>query len=104
MLAGHTRFAPDWYFGNRTVKWRASDAETMQDIATTVRSLSRSGHNIPHLVSDTESPVKFFDWRSHLEASFGNMTSITKYHHFFVFKDEPGVLHCKEYADSTDER
>ena len=103
MLVGHTKFAPDWHFGVWKVKWRASDAETMQDIATTVRASSRSGHNIPHLVSDTESPVKFFDWRSHLEASFRNIKNITKYHHFFVSKDEPGVLHCKKYADSTEE-
>ncbi|KAH3889933.1 hypothetical protein DPMN_014000 [Dreissena polymorpha] len=56
-----------------------------------------------NLVCDMESPVKFFEWRSHHEAEFRNIKIITKYHHFFVSKDDPGVLHCKEYAGSTKE-
>ncbi|KAH3809537.1 hypothetical protein DPMN_137910 [Dreissena polymorpha] len=50
-----------------------------------------------------ESPVEFFEWPSHHEAEFRNIKIITKYYHFFVSKDDPGVLHCKEYADSTKE-
>ncbi|XP_062566358.1 uncharacterized protein LOC134228694 [Saccostrea cucullata] len=67
MVAGHTKFDPDWNFGVRKVKWRSSTAETMNDIADTVRHSSRRGHNIPQLVSDPHTPVQFRDLKSYLQ-------------------------------------
>ncbi|XP_061190944.1 uncharacterized protein LOC133199075 [Saccostrea echinata] len=52
MVAGHTKFDPDWHFGVWMVKWRSSTAETMNDIADTVRHSSRRDQNILPSVND----------------------------------------------------
>lgn len=92
MVAGHTKFDPDWHFGVWKVKWRSSTAETMNEIAETVRHSSRRGHNIPQLVSDPQKPVKFSDWKSYLQRYFKPMKNIRGYHHFRVNADTPGVV------------
>lgn len=100
MLAGHTKFAPDYHFGIWKIKWRSSDAESLHDIAKTVADSSRSGHNIPQLVQDEEKPVLFFKWFEFFESQFRKMKSITKYHHFTFSCSKPGIVVCKEYVDS----
>ncbi|XP_056019021.1 uncharacterized protein LOC125672351 isoform X2 [Ostrea edulis] len=92
MVAGHTKFDPDWHFGVWKVKWRSSTAETMNEVAETVRHSSRRGHNIPQLVSDPQKPVKFSNWKSFLQRSFKPMKNIRGYHHFRVNADTPGVV------------
>ena len=47
MIAGHTKFAPDWHFGIWKVKWRDSDVETLAEVANSVRCSSRGGHTQP---------------------------------------------------------
>ena len=34
MIAGHTKFDPDWHFGVWKVKWRNSRAENMHDVGS----------------------------------------------------------------------
>lgn len=101
MVAGHTKFDPDWHFGVWKVKWRSSTAETMNEIAETVRHSSRRGHNIPQLVSDPQKPVKFSDWKSYLQRYFKPMKNIRGYHHFRVNAETPGVVECKEICNSV---
>ena len=95
MVVGHTKFAPDGHFGLWKLKWRNSTAETLEDIAKSVKTSSKNGHNVPHLVSDGTSPVKFFSWRNFLCKFFKALPGITKYHHFFITAHEPGVVTCK---------
>ena len=52
MIAGHTKFAPDWHFGIWKVKWRDSDVETLAEVANSVRCSSRGGHNQTQLIDD----------------------------------------------------
>ncbi|XP_052760849.1 uncharacterized protein LOC128203463 [Mya arenaria] len=59
MEAGHTKFSPDWHFGLWKVKWRASNGETLEEVADTVRKSFWGGYNIPHLVNDPAKPVTF---------------------------------------------
>ncbi|XP_062610795.1 uncharacterized protein LOC134272593 [Saccostrea cucullata] len=101
MVAGHTKFDPDWHFGVWKVKWRSSTAETMNEIADTVRHSSRRGHNIPQLVSDPQTPVQFRDWKSYFEQFFKPLKNIRGYHHFRVSAETPGVVECKELCNSV---
>ena len=101
MVAGHIKFDPDWHFGVWKLKWRSSSAETMSEIAETVCRSSRRGHNIPQLVSDPQKPVKFRDWKSHLQHYFRPMKNIRSYHHFRVDAESPGVVECKELCNSV---
>ncbi|XP_052769713.1 uncharacterized protein LOC128209636 [Mya arenaria] len=102
MLAGHTKFAPDCHFGIWKVKWRCCNAENLQEIAHTVSASSKSGHNIPQLVNDPQQPVTFHSWKSFLNTYFKTLKNITKYHHFHVSKQKPGVVVCKEFVDSSE--
>ncbi|WAR14030.1 hypothetical protein MAR_004135 [Mya arenaria] len=43
--------------GANSVKWRASNGETLEEVADTVRKSFWGGYNIPHLVNDPAKPV-----------------------------------------------
>ncbi|XP_062605029.1 uncharacterized protein LOC134268076 isoform X2 [Saccostrea cucullata] len=70
MVAGHTKFEPDWHFGVWKVHWRNTYAETISQVAESVRTSSRSGHNIPQVVGDGEDPVLFYEWKNYLQVYF----------------------------------
>ena len=101
MEAGHTKFTPDWHFGLWKMKWRHSTAETLEEVSSTVYSLSRNGHNIPQLVNDGDKSVQFYDWSSYFDEYFKKLPSIRKYHHFKMSSESPGIVFVKEYADSV---
>ncbi|XP_069108896.1 LOW QUALITY PROTEIN: uncharacterized protein [Argopecten irradians] len=100
MIAGHTKFDPDWHFGVWKLRWRSSNAESLEEVARTVTTSSRSGHNIPQLVQDEEKPVIFRDWKCYLKQYFKPLKNLTKYHHFLVESTKPGEVLCKEVGDS----
>jgi len=104
MIAGHTKFAPDWHFGIWEVRWRSSDAETLQDVANTVTRSSKNGHNIPQLVADPLRPVAFYKWREFLSQFFRPLKNITKYHHMSVNANEPGIVTCKVTVSSQKQK
>lgn len=104
MLAGHTKFEPDWHFGVWKCKWRNSTVDTLEEIAKTVTDSSRNGHNIPQLINDPDFPVQMFDWKSYLSQYFKPLRNITSYQHFYVSSTEPGVVFCKEHVDSPPQR
>ena len=51
MLVGHTKFAPDRFFGLFKRLYRKSVINTIEDVALTVRRSSVAGKNIPQLTT-----------------------------------------------------
>ncbi|XP_052216280.1 uncharacterized protein LOC127834463 [Dreissena polymorpha] len=100
MVTGHTKFEPDWHFGLWKSKWRLCDAETIEAVAETVSTSSRSGHNVPHMVGDSEKPVHFHDWKTFLSQFFIPMKNISKYQHFLIDAGKPGWVCCKTSENS----
>ncbi|KAH3897510.1 hypothetical protein DPMN_021698 [Dreissena polymorpha] len=100
MIAGHTKFAPDYHFGILKLKWRTSNAETMEDIAATVTASSRSSHNFPQFVKDSNKPVVFLSWINYLEQFSKPLKNIIRHHHFIMDRSKPGIVTCKEHMDS----
>ncbi|XP_033725205.1 uncharacterized protein LOC117315170 [Pecten maximus] len=92
MIAGHTKFDPDWHFGVWKLRWRSSNVETLEEVAKTVTHSSRNGHNIPQLVKDEDKPLIFRDWKSYLKQYFKPLKNLTKYHHFLVDATKPGTV------------
>ncbi|CAC5400107.1 unnamed protein product [Mytilus coruscus] len=82
MIAGHTKFEPDWHFGVWKLHWRNSAAETLSEVAETVTRSSRNGHNIPQVVGNIQDPVMFYEWKPYLQQYFKTLKHITDYHHF----------------------
>ncbi|XP_052772978.1 uncharacterized protein LOC128211900 isoform X2 [Mya arenaria] len=102
MEAGHTKFSPDWHFGLWKVKWRASNAETLEEVADTVRKSSRVGYNIPQYVNNPAKPVTFYNWTEFFRTLFKPIPGLTKYHHFRITSSHPGTVFLREYADNQE--
>lgn len=104
MLVGHTKFAPDRFFGLFKHLFRLSVVDTIQDIARVVTESSPSGKNLAQTtVTPTGSRIVYWiEWTSFLQQFFKPIPQITSYHHFLVSKEEPGVVTVKEYADSKE--
>ncbi len=52
MIPGHTKFAPDRFFGVFKKKFRFANVETMLDMARVVRSSTDQAFNIPQVIVD----------------------------------------------------
>ena len=104
MLVGHTKFAPDRFFGLFKCLFRLSVVDTIEDIARVVMESSPSGKNLPQTtVSPSGSRnVHWIEWTLFLQQFLKPIPQITSYHHFSVSKAEPGVVTLKEYADSNE--
>ncbi|XP_052805759.1 uncharacterized protein LOC128235083 [Mya arenaria] len=104
MLAGHTKFSCDWHFGVWKNRWRHMDAETVEEVASTVAMSSRNGHNIPHIVDGNSKPVLFYDWSTFFKGMFKPLKNISKYHSFEVSSNEPGVVRVRKFVDAPEEK
>ena len=85
MVAGHTKFAPDYGFGLLKLRYRASEVSTLQDIADVVTSSTpESKLNVPVIVGDEAGHqyVPTYQWQEYLTPHFKTMPDIKKYHHF----------------------
>ncbi|KAH3715634.1 hypothetical protein DPMN_058346 [Dreissena polymorpha] len=46
------------------------NAETIEAVAETVSTCSRSGLNMQHMIGDLEKPVHLYDWKTFLALLF----------------------------------
>ena len=78
LIAGHTKFAPDWCFGLIKQCYRRTRVSSLEEFAQVVRDSSQSGVNIPSKVDleDGTVLVKTYDWQAFL------LKALKKYHHF----------------------
>ena len=105
MLAGHTKFAPDRYFGLLKRKYKRSNVNTLVDVEYAVKSSTIHGSNKAQLIqhSTGKKLVTWYNWSAFLNPLFKNLPNITSFHHFRVERGYPGVVHAKHYADSPAE-
>ena len=104
MLAGHTKFAPDWCFGLIKRRLRRTRVSCMSDIAELVDASSTA--NRSQLVSDEAGNVLVptFDWSTFLSTGFKKVKGIKEMQHFSFAADRPGVvLMRKEWEGPTTE-
>ena len=83
LIAGHTKFAPDWGFGLLKKRYRNCMASCLDDIANIVKSSTTTGMNIPRIVGteDGTSLVNVYDWQTFLEPYFKPLNGIKSLHH-----------------------
>ena len=83
MVAGHTKFSPDGFFGLFKLKLHHSEVDTLEDLAQVVKDSTPGGYNIPQLiVNNNERRVNFFNWTEFLDNYFDRVPNILKQHHF----------------------
>ena len=100
MLAGHTKFSPDWCFGLVKQKLRKTRIGSLAEIAAAVEESATP--NLAQLAGaeDGTPIVTTYDWSGYLGPHFKKIPGIKKLHHFNVSYDSPGHVILKEYNDS----
>jgi hypothetical protein len=105
MLPGHTKFAPDRFFGQIKKLYRRTSVSTLIDIEDVVKSSILDGRNIPQMTVDCrtgERYVTWYNWSEYLGKYFQTLPGILKYHHFRLDTSELGTVFTKEYEDSNE--
>jgi hypothetical protein len=86
MVVGHTKFAPDGYFGLIKKKYRHSSVYTYEQLATIIEQSS-------------QNPIVYRDWSPWLAEYFNPLPNITTYRHFLIDKKDQGVVTVKTSVD-----
>ena len=103
LIAGHTKFGPDWCFGLFKQVFRKSRVDRLADIATVMAKSSEvKGVNLAQLVGNEDGSVlvETHDWQSHLTPYFRRLPQIKSYQHFSFDSERPGVVMAKKHRDA----
>jgi hypothetical protein len=102
LIAGHTKFAPDWCFGLLKQKYRRTNVSCLQDLVDVVNQSTQKGINVAQLVGDEFGNlfVPIYDWSSYFLQFFKKIAGIKQYHHFEMHAGSPGKVKCKVFASS----
>lgn len=107
LIVGHTKFAPDGYFGLIRRCYRRSNIYTYEDLVQAVLNSSENGHNTcqptGHYFTLTDSKQLIYrDWSSWLLKFFKKIPDITTYRHFKTVKNKPGIVSLKKSVDGDE--
>lgn len=104
MVVGHTKFAPDGYFGLIKYRYRRSNVYTYDQLADLIEESSENGHNIcqRYCVQPGNPNFIYRDWGSLFSKYLLKLSGIRKYHHFHFSHRMPGVVRVKETIDGTE--
>ena len=103
MLAGHTKFAPDRFFGLFKRRYRHSNVCTLDDVCRAVLSSTVTGQNKVQLtVQHGKRLVHWYDWAQFFSTFFRHLPNITSYHHFRADSTKPGYIFAREHCDSSE--
>ena len=102
MLAGHTKFAPDWCFGLFKRQYRRTFVSSLHDIEQVVNASSLSSINKSAFVGNENGDVHIptYDWINFLKPHFKKVTGIKSNHHFMFSAGRPGIVTMKLFCDS----
>ena len=97
LLAGHTKFSPDWCFGLVKQKTRKTFISSLFDVARAVED--SASVNVADFVGLHNGTVLIptYDWMSYLQTFFRKVPQLKTYHHFRFDSDFPGTVFCKQY-------
>jgi hypothetical protein len=97
MVAGHTKFTPDGFFGLFKLKLRQSEVDDMEDLVKVVKESTIGGYNVAQTIfnSDGQREVFFYKWTEFLINYFNSVPQIKKQHHFVLNQDRIGFVEVK---------
>ena len=104
MVVGHTKFAPDRFFGLIKKKYRYTFVSTLDEMQEVVRKSMICGQNISQLTKDADGRklVNWYDWKSYLCTLYKTIPNITTYHHFRFDKKSKGIAFVRTLVDSPE--
>lgn len=105
MLAGHTKFSPDRYFGYFKKAFGRSTVDTLEGVVAIVDSSTHNHQNVPQVIRDIHGKVQvpFYKWTSFLANFFKIIPNITSYHNFKTSADRRGKVRVSAYSDSNEQ-
>ena len=104
MIPGHTKFAPDRFFGLFKKKFRTSNVETVLDMAKVVRSTTDQAINIPQLIADPTTQqqlVHVHKWSEFLARFFKPIPHLLSYQVFSFSSLEKGKVFLRNFCKSN---
>ena len=104
MIAGHTKFAPDRFFGLLKKYYRRTDVSSIGHIESVVRNSIVSGKNIPlsTVESDGKRNVIWYNWSEFLNPNFTYIPGIAQYHHFRFDSTAPSIAFVKVHSKAPE--
>ncbi|XP_060801816.1 uncharacterized protein LOC132901755 isoform X1 [Amyelois transitella] len=104
---GHTKFAPDLYFGLFKKKFRLSNSNTARDVLECAVSACHNSDTVTAVLVGNETGdimnVHSYNWADFFKKkSPQSVTQLLSYNHFKASIDDPGVLHCTKKFDDQD--
>ena len=102
LIAGHTKFAPDWCFGLAKQRLRKTKVGCLSDIASAIEQSATSNKTQLMGTEDGAQFVCTFDWVGYLAPHFRRIPHIKRQHHFTITSDSQGFVALKEYSDSEE--
>ena len=83
MIAGHTKFSPDGFFGLIKLKMRKSEVQNLADLVQVIHNSTIGGYNkVQTMYENGTQKVFFYKWSEFLNKSFNRIPQILRYHHF----------------------
>ena len=103
MVAGHTKFSPDGFFGLLKLKLRRSEVDNLDDLVEVVENSTTGGFNKAQTIHDKNKNrvVHFYNWTEFLSKYFKSIPNILQYHHFILHKDNIGKVEVKKKIDEN---
>ena len=95
MAVGHTKFAPDRFFGKGKQCWASSEAET---VAEALEAWRRSCEG--NMAVDARL-VDFYNWEAKLHHICSRFPDISKKHHFYFSSEHPWEVQTAENHEQT---
>lgn len=103
MLPGHTKFAPDRFFGLIKKLYRHTPISTQADLEQVVKNSTTGCQNVPQCTfKNGERCVVWYDWSAYLSSFFRPLPGILQYHHFRFDATTPGIVFSKEYEHTAE--
>ena len=105
MVAGHTKFSPDGFFGLFKLKLQKSEVDNLDDLVKVVENSTTGGFNKAQTIFDKNKNrvVHFYNWTKFLSKYFKPIPNILKYHHFILHKNSIGKVEIKKSIDEDKE-
>ena len=99
MIPGHTKFAPDRYFGLFKIKYRKSTIDSLEDVIKCVEDSTSDNKTIAqpygqHLGLSSRS-FAYRDWGPYLGKYFNPIDNVLKYNYFAFDANKPGYVEVR---------
>ncbi|CAG8685813.1 4163_t:CDS:1 [Acaulospora morrowiae] len=94
MVAGHTKFTSDSFFGLFKLKLRDSEVDNLKDLLKIVEESIVGGYNKAETIYNTNGSRKitFYNWIEFLDTFFTGIPSLLKQYYFIMTYNQKEII------------